>query len=214
MLQLSYLALEDPQSFQELTHTPIQPQDLEDRWTSWIVNALYDGGGAYALDQGNHPELASLRAVNSCVAGVDHRMIHGLTGLHPDVKISTGSSEQSNLLTWRLAQTRFKEQQKASFYNAVFTTLLSEWTQETIQRSHTAEDSNSTVYVNPLAQTRLVKEYQKFVTQRAETLFGAELIASDEFKTLLETIEEYPEKIFQALQEAANRSPATNESTS
>ena len=187
LLHLAYLALEDDQAFEQLNGKKPSAQDKDDNWTAWILNALVDSGLAYAIDGGRREPISSTRSVNSCVAGVDNRILHGLSGLHPDVAISSGSAERSNLLTWERAATQAKEQKKAAFFNSVFSTLLKEWAQERPQLRETNE------------VTELVTDYQSFVKKRAIDLFGALILNSEEFKTILDTITDFPEQLLNAI---------------
>ncbi len=129
-------------------------------------------------------------------------MIHGLAGIHPDVQIQAGSTEQSNLRTWRLAQDGFKARKKAEFYNSVFHELIQEWT-ETQLRSRDTEPTSKgdhiRVQFNPLGSSHYLQAYKQYVTQKAQTLFGEAILATDEFNTLLETIDDNREKILQRL---------------
>jgi hypothetical protein len=193
-------------------------QDREDNWTAWVLNALYDGSSAYSIDRGATPNPVNVRPSNSCIAGVDHRILHGLTGIHPDVQISAGSNEESNLLTWKLAQEHAKEQRKADFYNSAFSHLLQEWAtlrsqsgSKTILDESKSDEIQTHIYFNPLASHAIIQDYQKFVSQRAETLLGTEILSSDELKTLLETIQENPDLLLKALQELT---PAGSNDTS
>jgi hypothetical protein len=207
LMKIAYLALEDDTAYKENTGKMMTAQDLDDNWEAWILNALYDGEHAYNLDQGRHPDRMRYRPLSSCVAGVDHRIIHGLTGIHPDVKITAGSSEKENLLTWNRAQTRFKEEKKAHFYNSVFDHLIDEWAQKKAPLKPEARPRISharvvpvTTSVDLISRADYIKDYQAYVTERAQAQFGAEILKSDEIKTLLETIQDNPDRILSALQ--------------
>ena len=212
MLKIAFLALEDGEAFEEQSGKKMTSADHDDNWAAWVMNALDDGATAYSLDRGQISQSENIQGVNSCVAGVDHRIIHGLTGLHPDVKIAAGSTEQSNLVTWSKAQSRFKEQKKAVFYNSVFKNLMQEWanqrtlpTPETPNESRVADQMADQIasQFNPLATAAYLKDYQNFVTQRAQSLFGDEILNTDELKTILETIENYPERLMDELRTAS-----------
>ncbi len=218
LLKIALVALEDEQAFEQHQGRPMLDQDREDNWTAWVLNALYDGSSAYSIDRGATPNPVNVRPSNSCIAGVDHRILHGLTGIHPDVQISAGSNEESNLLTWKLAQEHAKEQRKADFYNSAFSHLLQEWAtlrsqsgSKTILDESKSDEIQTHIYFNPLASHAIIQDYQKFVSQRAETLLGTEILSSDELKTLLETIQENPDLLLKALQELT---PAGSNDTS
>ena len=210
LLKIAFVALEDEQAFEQHQGRPMLDQDREDNWTTWILNALYDGSSAYSIDRGATPNPLNVRPSNSCIAGVDHRIIHGLTGIHPDVQISAGSNEESNLLTWKLAQEHAKEQRKADFYNSAFSHLLQEWatlrsqggSKTTLDESK-SDEIQTHMYFNPLASHAIIQDYQKFVSQKAQKKFGDEILESDELKTLLETIQENPDLLLKALQETS-----------
>ena len=210
MLKIAYLALEDEAAFKENTKKTMTPQDCDDNWAAWTLNALYDGEHAYNLDQGRRPDQGKYRPLSSCVAGVDHRIIHGLTGLHPDVKISAGSSEKENLLTWSRAQARFQEEKKAHFFNSVFQELIEEWNKQKMRAkrapAHYTRTSNAQIVpitseIQTPSPEDQIHQYQKFVSQRAQALFGAKILLSDELKRVLETIEDNPERIFNSTQD-------------
>ncbi len=206
LLKLVYLALEDASAYQENTGQVMTSGDRDDHWKAWILNALYDGEAAYHLDQGRHLDSLGDRSGRSCVAGVDHRIIHGLTGIHPDVPICAGAAEKENLLTWRRAQTRLQEEKKAHFFNAVFEDLVDEWAQKKALVSMQRSASRSRAQIvpgleaaDPLSVAVFVKDYEKFVTERAIAALGPEILISDEFKMILETIEDNSDRIVSAL---------------
>jgi hypothetical protein len=206
LLRIAYLALEDESAYKENTGKIMTPQDRDDNWEAWILNALYDGEHAYNLDQGRHPDRSRYRPLSSCVAGVDHRIIHALTGIHPDVKITAGSSEKENLLTWNRAQTRFKEQKKAHFFNSVFEDLMDEWAKKKapVQPQRYAGHSRARVVPitqpnEPTSKADYIKQYQQFVTERAKAELGTEILNTDEFKTILETIDDNPDRMLNSL---------------
>ncbi len=186
LLQLAYLALEDRSAFRRQHGREMTEQDGNDNWSSWVKNALVDGSLAYAIDGGTRLDLSRIPSVSSCVPGVDHRIIHGLSGLHPDVKIDGGDNEESNLRVWERAKIASEAAKKAQFNNSVFDTLITEWIQNGANLS--------------LDSSQLVQDYTTFVTERARKNFGEAFVGTEEFKTLLGTLAEYPEKILERTQ--------------
>ncbi len=187
LLQIAYLALEDRKAFERQNGRTMTDQDNDDNWSSWIKNVLVDGSLAYAVDAGRQLDLSRIPSVSSCIPGVDHRIIHGLSGLHPDVAIHEGGDhEEHNLRVWERAKAAGEATKRAQFNNSVFDALISEWVQ-----------SGANMSPNPV---QLVQDYQVFVTDRARTILGESYLGTEEFKTLIETLAEYPSRIIERTQ--------------
>ncbi len=191
LLQLAVVALEDPTAFRQQNNRSLTSSDRDDNWVSWINNALVDSAHAYAIDGGRSIDLERIASASSCVPGVDHRIIHGLTGLHPDVKLGGGDTEADNLRVWQTAIQAAKKDRRARFYQSVFNTLIESWVQSGAVTSGDSEQN--------------LLNYKQFVTTQAQNEFGEETLAESEFKTILETIDDYPEQILEKIQQALSQ---------
>ena len=185
LLQLAVMALEDREAFRQLNHREMTNQDSDDNWVSWINNALVDSAHAYAIDGGRALDLERIASASSCVPGVDHRILHGLTGLHPDIHLNGGNTEQDNLRVWENAIRAAQKDRRAKFYQSVFGALVAEWVQ--------------TVAPLPQDQNERIANYKDFITSRARSLFGDAIVEDSEFRTLLETVDDNPERIIEIM---------------
>ena len=191
-LQVAYVALEDGAAYQQLTGEEMTPADCDDHWVSWIKNALVDSAFAYAIDGGRELDVERVSTSSSCVPGVDHRIIHGLTGIHPDVSIHGGQQQLMNESTWR-AQVAARRQasqreSEARFNNSVFDSMVIQW----VSQGGCADQ-------DPVG---LIQSYKDYVKERARSQFGNEFVSTSDFRTLLETIEEFSERILEKVTEA------------
>jgi|GEM_PF-1045941 len=191
-LQVAYAALEDAAAYQQLTGQEMTAADRDDHWVSWIKNVLVDSAFAYAIDGGREIDLERLSTSSSCVPGVDHRIIHGLTGIHPDVSIHGGHQQLMNEATWRAQVEARREasrrEREAQFNNSAFNSLVLEWVRQ-------GGDITQ-------SQAQILDAYLAYLREKAKAQFGEGFIASEEFRTLLETIESFPEKIMDKIAES------------
>ncbi len=181
LLQIAVLALDDRAAFQRLHKRAMSPVDRDDNWIAWLDNALYDSAHAYAIDKGQAPNAQRMRNESSCVDGVNHRIIYGLSQLHPDINLDGGQTAVENEARWRNVVDGAKRNAQARFERSIYDTLIDEWVQRGV----------------PISQddAQVISDYKEFVTQRARQVVNEDFISTDEFRNLIQVLEDQPEII-------------------